>query len=49
MKQLEVFMAGEHCGVLTQTGQGDLKFQYAPGYRSTPLSLSMPVSDATYI
>lgn len=41
-------MAGEHCGVLTQTGQGDLKFQYAPGYRSTPLSLSMPVSDATY-
>jgi serine/threonine-protein kinase HipA len=47
-QQLNVFMDGVACGVLIQTGSGDLRFRYLDEYRSapgaTPLSVSMPIA-----
>lgn len=48
MKQLEVFLDGQHCGTISQTSTGNSLFGYAEDYRTragaTPLSLSMPLA-----
>lgn len=48
MKKAEVYQLGQLAGWLEQTGSNAWLFQYAPGYSSAPVSLSMPVSDEPY-
>lgn len=47
-RSLNVMIAGEHAGVLSQNGSGALSFSYLRGYRGTPLSSAMPLSTRTY-
>lgn len=47
-QSLNVFIAGNLAGTLTQDIQGQLAFFYAGGYSGPPLSVSMPVSNRTY-
>ena len=37
-RSLNVMIAGEHAGVLSQDESGALSFAYLRGYRGTPLS-----------
>lgn len=45
---LDVMIAGEHAGVLSQGESGALSFAYLRGYRGIPLSSAMPLSTRTY-
>lgn len=47
-KQLNVFIAGEQAGVLSQEASGSLSFRYRREYRGVPLSSAMPLSTQTY-
>lgn len=43
-KNLDVYIAGDHVGTLSQGESGSLTFEYGNTYRGVPLSLSMPLS-----
>ena len=45
---LDVYIAGVHCGTLTEDKNGAISFTYRPDYDGIPLSLSMPVGLARY-
>ena len=45
---LDVLIAGKLAGTLSQDGAGSLSFAYERGYRSVPLSSSMPLSTRPY-
>lgn len=45
---LDVYIAGEFCGQLTEDRHGAVSFAYAPGYIGVPLSISMPISLERY-
>ena len=47
-RRLDVMIAGEHAGVLSQGESGALSFAYLRGYRGAPLSSAMPLSTRTY-
>ena len=47
-RSLDVMIAGEHAGVLSQGESGALSFAYLRGYRGIPLSSAMPLSTRTY-
>lgn len=47
-KELDVLIAGELAGVLSQDASGSLSFRYARDYRGVPLSSAMPLSTRTY-
>lgn len=47
-KELDVVIAGQHAGVLSQDASGSLSFQYLRGYRGVPLSSAMPLSTQSY-
>ncbi len=47
-RSLDVMIAGEHAGVLSQDESGALSFAYLRGYRGTPLSSAMPLSTRIY-
>lgn len=48
MEELDVLIAGELAGVLTQLEDGRLTFRYDRGYRGAPLSSTMPLSTSVY-
>lgn len=48
MNELEVLIAGQLTGVLTQDESGSLSFAYDDIYTGVPLSLSMPVSNKIF-
>ena len=48
VKELDVFIAGVHAGMLSQDGSGAVSFRYLPGYRGVPLSSAMPLATRTY-
>lgn len=45
---LRVFIAGKDAGSVYQAADGSLTFAYRSEYRSTPLSLSMPLSERAF-
>ncbi len=45
---LDVLIAGERAGTLTQGDSGSLSFRYLKDYRGVPLSSAMPLSTRTY-
>lgn len=47
-RRLDVYIVGQHAGVLTQSSSGSLSFRYLEGYRGAPLSSSMPLSTRVY-
>lgn len=47
-KDLDVYIAGDHAGTLSQGESGSLTFEYGSTYRGVPLSLSMPRSTRAY-
>ena len=47
-EQLDVFIAGEHAGVLSQEDSGALSYRYLREYRGVPLSSAMPLSTREY-
>ena len=47
-RSLDVMIAGEHAGVLSQDESGALSFAYLRGYRGAPLSSAMPLSTRVY-
>ncbi len=47
-KELDVWIAGERVGALSQDDAGALSFQYLRDYRGVPLSSSMPLSTRVY-
>ena len=46
--ELDVFIAGEHAGVLSQEDSGALSYRYLRGYRGVSLSSAMPLSTREY-
>lgn len=52
VRQLEVYLDGQHCGTLSQTSTGNSGFTYENAYRihpgATPLSLSIPLSAVSH-
>lgn len=52
VRQLEVYLDGQHCGTLSQTSTGNSGFTYDNNYRvgpgATPLSLSIPLSAVSH-
>lgn len=46
--ELATLICGEIAGTLRQDEHGLCSFVYAPTYRGTPLSLTMPLSNRTY-
>ncbi|TAJ46449.1 MAG: type II toxin-antitoxin system HipA family toxin [Herbiconiux sp.] len=51
MSDLEIYLDGVECGVVTQTSTGNITFHYDESYRRTqrtPLSLSMPLAASTH-
>jgi serine/threonine-protein kinase HipA len=51
-RYLDVYLDGRLCGRFTQSGQGNVTFEYDDAYRAsddaTPLSLSMPLAAAAH-
>ncbi len=47
-KSLDVYINEYPVGVVRQDDEGGFEFSYHSGYSSTPLSLSMPVTNQTY-
>ncbi len=48
MRELMVFIGGEHAGTLVQNDAGGRSFSYVATYDGPPLSLSMPVGNRVY-
>jgi serine/threonine-protein kinase HipA len=50
MSTLKVFLSGVECGVVTQTRQGNLQFEYLDSYgtNQTPISIAMPPKAGSY-
>ena len=46
--ELDVFIAGEHAGTLSQEDSGALLYRYLREYRGVPLSSAMPLSTREY-
>ncbi|MBV8177085.1 MAG: HipA N-terminal domain-containing protein [Verrucomicrobia bacterium] len=48
MRRAEVYQTGTLAGYLTETESKGYRFDYLPGYRGHPISLTMPVRPEPY-
>ena len=48
MRRAEVYQTGTLAGYLTETDSKSYRFDYLPGYRGRPISLTMPVQPEAY-
>jgi serine/threonine-protein kinase HipA len=48
VRRAEVYQTGTLAGYLTETDSKSYRFEYLPGYRGRPISLTMPVRPEPY-
>lgn len=48
MRKAEVYQRGTLAGILEELGQNRYRFTYVPGYRGQPISLALPIREASY-
>jgi serine/threonine-protein kinase HipA len=48
MRKAEIYQQGKLAGILEELDQNRYRFNYASGYRGQPISLALPVREASY-